>query len=61
MIELSDYLKSNCRSWEQDCDNEEDTNLLTYHLQSKFPDIDYQIIYEQAKNWTGYESDTQRD
>lgn len=57
LYELSDYLKSNCRSWENDCDNEEDTLALAAQLSVKFPDMPYDKIYEISKNWTGYESD----
>jgi len=53
--ELSDYLKSNCRSWEYDADNEDDTMKLANHLKEKFPDLNFDRIYSIASDWTGYE------
>lgn len=53
--QASDYLKSNCRSWEYDCDNYEDTNTLAHHLQDKFPNIDSDKAFRIAADWTGYE------
>lgn len=61
MNELSDYLKANCRSWEYDCDNEQDTLALASHLSQSFPEIPYHEIYETSKNWTGYEPELSRD
>lgn len=54
-IGVSDYLKSNCRSWEMDCDNEEDTNTLAHHLVGVFEDLSVEKAFEIAKDWTGYE------
>lgn len=54
-IGLSDYLKSNCRSWEIDCDNLEDTQTLANHLQAVFPDITPEKAFQEAQDWTGYE------
>ena len=59
MNELSDYLKANCRSWEQDCDNAEDTNSLANDLSNRFPNIPFNDVYQAAKDWTGYEETEQ--
>ena len=53
-IELSDYLKSSCRSWEQDCDNEKDTLSLANFLQERFEYLPFDKILQAAKDWTGY-------
>jgi len=53
--ELRDYLKSDCRSWEYDCDNYDDTVSLTNHLQQRFSDLSFDEIFNIAKDWTGYE------
>jgi hypothetical protein len=53
--ELRDYLKSNCRSWEYDSDNYDDTVSLTNHLQQRFSDLSFDEIFNIAKDWTGYE------
>ena len=53
--ELKDYLKSNCRSWENDCDNYDDTVSLTNHLQEKYPNLSFDEIFDIAKDWTGFE------
>jgi len=53
--ELRDYLKSNCRSWEYDSDNYDDTVSLTNHLQQRFSDLSFDEIFSIAKDWTGYE------
>lgn len=56
-VEMMDYLKASCRSWEYDCDNEDDTLELANHLSNKFPEIPFDDIYTAAKNWTGYEDE----
>ena len=53
--EANDYLKSNCRSWEHDCDNYEDTLTLANHLQEKFPILSQDRAFMIACNWTGFE------
>lgn len=53
--ELSDYLKSDCRSWEYDADNYDDTMKLANHLKQKFPKLDSDEIEKIAADWTGYE------
>jgi hypothetical protein len=53
--ELRDYLKSNCRNWEYDSDNYDDTVSLTNYLQQRFSDLSFDEIFNIAKDWTGYE------
>lgn len=57
MSKVGDYLKSNCRSWEQDCDNEQDTRELANHLTSKFPTLTSEEAWEVSKHWTGFEEE----
>jgi hypothetical protein len=57
-MELNDYLKSNCRSWEYDCDNYNDTITLANHLQTIFPDLSFDYVYEKAKHWTGFNDES---
>lgn len=52
--ELRDYLKASCRSWENDCDNYDDTVELTNHLQQRFSKLSFDDIFSIAKDWTGY-------
>jgi hypothetical protein len=54
-MELNDYLKSNCRSWEYDADNYEDTLTLTSHLHQRYPQISFDELFQRASHWTGYE------
>jgi len=54
MNEMSDYLKSNCRSWEQDCNNEDDTLQLAHHLKSKF-NVSIDEAFNAAAHWTGFD------
>ena len=54
-VDISDYLKSSCRSWEYDCDNYDDTTSLANKLKDKFPNLSYDYIFNIAKDWTGYE------
>ena len=54
-MELLDYLKSNCRSWEVDCDTQQDAEQLASHLQDKFPKINPDEIYQAACDWVGFE------
>jgi len=58
---LRDYLKSNCRSWEYDSDNHDDTMELVSTLQQRFPKIKFDDIFAIAKHWTGYEGDIDGD
>ena len=53
--EIRDYLKSNCRSWEYDCDNYDDTVSLTNHIHDKYPELTFEEIFDVVKDWTGYE------
>lgn len=55
-MEALDYLKSNCRSWEYDCDNADDTYRLASHLHNKFPNIPFAELYQMAVDWTGYDN-----
>lgn len=59
--EMQDYLKASCRSWEQDCDNYDDTITLTGHLQQRFPNLSFDDIFQVAKDWTGYEENQEED
>jgi len=54
-MEILDYLKSNCRSWEDFCDNEEDTLTLAHHLSHKCKK-DFETCYLAAAHWTGYDN-----
>lgn len=56
--EIGDYLKSNCRSWEYDSDNLDDTNTLANHLVQKF-NVSEEEAFNIAKDWTGYEEETE--
>jgi len=60
-MNILDYLKSNCRSWEEDCDNEEDAHSLASHLQGKFPGIEYSKLLQIASDWVGYEPNDEDD
>ena len=53
--ELRDYLASSCRDWQIDSYNYDDTITLTNHLQDRFPSLSFDVIYNIAKHWTGYE------
>jgi len=52
--DINDDLKQNFRSWEQDCDNEEDTNELSRMLAHRHPDMSMDEIWSIACDWTGY-------
>ncbi len=54
-VELSDELKSNFRSWEYDCDTERMTIKLATILKQRHPAATYELCYEFAKDWTGYD------
>ena len=56
LVDVSDDLKSNFRSYEYDHDNEEDANGLWNILIERHPDEDPEKLKEFAYNWTGYES-----
>ncbi len=56
-LELSDDLKANFRSWEQDCDNETAARLLALTLLMRHPKSGWELCYEFAKDWTGYDED----
>lgn len=55
MTELYDDLKSNFRSWETACDNQEDADDLTAILMSRHPDEDYITVKDAAYEWVGFE------
>jgi hypothetical protein len=54
-IDISDDLKSNFRSWEQDCDNEEDAEKLFNIIVDRHPDVAEDIIRQMVNHWVGYE------
>lgn len=49
-----DDLKSNFRSWEQDCDNINDAETLFATLQSRHRDVSETELREAAYDWVGY-------
>lgn len=53
----SDFLKSSCRDYEVDGNNQQDTDRLANILTEKFPELNFVEAFEIAKNWTGYEND----
>jgi hypothetical protein len=55
LLNLSDDLKANFRSWEHDSDNEADTNSLISALSVRHPNVPYETIVQWATHWTGYE------
>ena len=57
-VDISDDLKANFRSWEIDCDNEEDTKTLAYELMSRHH-ILFKEAYDWACHWTGYEPESE--
>lgn len=50
-----DDLKSNFRSWEHGCDNEEDADSLYGLMVSRHPEEDPQVIKEWCYEWVGYD------
>ena len=54
-VDITDDLKSNFRSWENDCDNEKDANSLFSTLMTRHPDLDPEKVREIAYDWVGYE------
>ena len=55
VVEMTDDLKSNFRSWERDSDNEEDAERLTHILIDRYPEVDPEAIRQTAYDWVGYE------
>lgn len=58
---ISDDLKANYRSWQHDCDNNEDTKTLANQLEESHPETDAKEIWEIAKDWTGYDEFTEEE
>jgi hypothetical protein len=56
-MHITDDLKSNFRSWEQDCDNETDADTLFYTLMDRHPKENPIYVRELANDWVGYEED----
>lgn len=54
-IDIYDDLKANCRSWESDCDNEQDAMTLACYLYSRHPDVSLKECQRIANAWVGYE------
>lgn len=55
LVELSDDLKSNFRSWESDHDNYEDAEGLFNILTDRHSDVPVDKVRELAYHWVGYE------
>jgi len=52
-VGIKDDLKANFRSWEQDCDNEEDAMLLTSIMIQRHPGIDPEVTRQLCYDWVG--------
>jgi hypothetical protein len=52
-VGIKDDLKANFRSWEQDCDNEEDVMLLTSIMIQRHPGIDPEVTRQLCYDWVG--------
>lgn len=59
--DILDDLKSNFRSWEIDCDDEDSANSLINILQSRHPELSNDKIKEIAYHWVGYEPEIEDD
>lgn len=60
-VEASDDLKSNFRSWESDCDNQEDADFLFFQMSARHPDVGSAWLRELCDNWVGYERKESED
>jgi hypothetical protein len=49
-----DDLKANFRSYEYDCDNADDTNILINELCTRHPEVRESEVREIAAEWTRY-------
>ena len=57
-MEFLDDLKSNFRSWEQNCDNLEDAEQLTSIMINRHPEEDPNKIKDWCWDWVGYEEES---
>jgi len=56
-MEFVDDLKTNFRSWERGCDNEEDAESLFQVMSLRHPDADPEILRDWCYEWVGYDPD----
>ncbi len=56
-VELSDDLKANFRSWEFICIDKYYVYRLADILKQRHPAATYELCYEFAKDWTGYDDE----
>jgi hypothetical protein len=54
LIDILDDLKANFRSWEQDCDTEEDAMTLISIMMERHPDEDSERVKKICYDWVGY-------
>ena len=57
LVNLSDDLKSNFRSWEIDCDNEEDAYALVSIISRRHPKVPYEKVVEECFYWVEYDGE----
>lgn len=55
--EIYDDLKTNFRSWEQDCDNPIAAEKLAKIVCMRHPEASFDMCYRFACDWVGYEDE----